>query len=88
MTQLGKVDSPIDLLKSLTDFSGLLNVELVSAPGKVRMSERHEGRERLLDLVSRVEEDLDPSIIDNKHVISWRCVSGHHACTLSSLLVY
>ena len=53
------------LFDQLTDLSRLLNVELVSAPGEVRMSEGHEGSHGLLDLVSRVEEDLNPAKEDN-----------------------
>ena len=52
-------------MSQLTDLSGLLDVELVSAPSEVRVDEGHEGCDGLLNLVSRVEVDLDPAKQDN-----------------------
>lgn len=61
----------------LTDLSRLLNVELVGAPSEVRMNEGHEGSHSLLDLVSRVEEDLNPAKEDNE---------GQHAASPNASL--
>ena len=40
-------------------------MESVSAPSEVRVDEGHGGGDGLLNLVSRVEEDLDPAKQDN-----------------------
>ena len=69
----------------LTDLSGLLNVELVGNPSEVRMNEGHHGGHGLLDLVSRVEQDLNPAKQYNDgqlvHVINSRHLKRAIACS-------
>ena len=51
------VDAP-----SLTNLSGLLDVESVSDESKIWVEEPHDFTDLLLNLVSWVEDDLDPSV--------------------------
>ena len=60
-------------------------MELVSAPSEVRMDEGHHGGHGLLNLVSRVEEDLDPAKQDNDgqfvHSATWRHLMLANVCS-------
>ena len=49
------------LVRSLTNFSCLLDVEPVRDERKVGVDEAHELRDSLLDGVAGVEEHLDPA---------------------------
>ena len=53
---------------SLTNFSGLLNVESVSHESQVRLEESDDVSSGDFDLVSWVEEEFDPSILENEMI--------------------